>query len=101
VSVDPLPLLKGSTTWVLDFAQADGGAPITDLVDVESYTWMPVHGHNGNFKPKMTALSPPGRYQFKGFNFTMRGPWQVKMDVSSKNLGQEDLVQFDVCVEDD
>jgi hypothetical protein len=99
VSSDPTPLLKGRANWVVDFATAEG-APVSDLEFVDVFTYMPVHGHMGNFKPKVMQLTEPGRYEFTGFNFTMRGPWQVRFEVSSPSAG-DDFIIVNVCVEED
>ncbi|MFT3925879.1 MAG: FixH family protein [Myxococcales bacterium] len=101
VSSDPLPLLKGRADWVVDFTTADGGVPLTDLEFIDVYTYMPVHGHQGNFKPKAKPLEQPGRYEFDGFNFTMRGPWQVRFELTSPKAGGDDYLIFDVCVEEE
>lgn len=97
VSSDPTPLLKGSADWVVDFTTVDG-TPVTDLEFTDVYTFMPVHGHKGTFKPKPMALAEPGRYSFDGLNFSMRGPWQIRFELASPTAG-EDVVIFDVCVE--
>jgi YtkA-like len=99
VSSDPTPLLKGRANWVVDFATAEG-APVSDLEFIDVFTYMPVHGHQGNFKPKAMQLSEPGRYAFDGLNFTMRGPWQVRFEVSSPTAG-DDFIIVNVCVEDE
>lgn len=98
VSSDPIPLLKGSADWVVDFTTLEG-TPVDDLEFDDVYTAMPVHKHEGTFKPKSMKLPEPGRYLFDGFNFTMRGPWQMRFEVSSPTAG-EDYIIFDVCVEE-
>jgi|GEM_PF-2426721 len=100
VSSDPLPLLKGNANWVVDFTTKDG-VPLTDLEFIDVYTYMPVHGHHGTFKPTPKQLTEPGRYEFDGFNFTMRGPWQVRFELSSEAAGGDDYLIFDVCVEEE
>lgn len=97
VKVDPLPLLKGTSDWELHFQNKDGD-PITDIGVKRAYTYMPVHAHHGTFEPKFSALAEPGNYEFDGFNFTMRGPWQVRLELTSESAG-DDFVMFDVCVE--
>jgi len=98
VSSDPLPLYQGSADWVVDFTTTDGGVPVTDLEFDEVFTTMPVHGHEGSFRPKVSPASEPGRYVFDGFYFNMRGPWEVRIGAESPTAGK-DLLIFDVCVE--
>ncbi len=98
VSSDPLPLFRGSADWVVDFTTTDGGLPVTDLEFDEVYTTMPVHGHEGSFRPKVSAASEPGRYVFDGFYFNMRGPWEVRIGAQSPTIGKDQFI-FDVCVE--
>lgn len=97
VGVTPLPLLKGTSNWEVEL-RSNQGELVTDLAVTRAWTYMVVHAHTGNFEPKFTALEEPGHYAFKGFNFTMRGPWQVRFDLSSETAGDDFLV-FDVCVE--
>jgi hypothetical protein len=99
VSVEPLPLLKGTSTWVLDFTTPDG-KPVSDIPVTKADTYMPVHGHTGIYEPTVKALSQPGRLQFTGFNFTMRGPWEVRIQVTSKAVGS-DYIIWNTCVEDE
>jgi hypothetical protein len=96
VSAAPNPPLRYSNDWVVDFVTPKGD-PITDLEVQDAHTFMPSHGHNGTYEPTVTADSEPGRYKFKGFYFTMRGPWEVIFALGSKSAG-DDLVTFNVCV---
>ena len=98
VSSDPLPLYQGSADWVVDFTTTDGGVPVTDLEFDDVFTTMPVHGHEGSFRPTVSPASEPGRYVFDGFYFNMRGPWEVRIGATSQTLGKDQFV-FDVCVE--
>ncbi len=97
VKVDPLPLGRGTSDWELRF-QTQDGEPLTDITVTRAYTYMPVHDHDGTFEPKVSPLDEAGHYEFDGFNFTMRGPWQVRIDLSSDAAGDDHFI-LDVCVE--
>jgi hypothetical protein len=97
VSVDPLPLLRGSADFVIDFTTADG-QPVADIVLDRARVYMPVHQHPGPGTPQISSLPEPGRQRIDNFNFNMRGPWVVQLTVSSPSVGADYMV-FDVCVE--
>jgi hypothetical protein len=96
VSADPTAARKGQNTWVLDFETLDG-TPVTDIKVKRAWTWMAVHRHTGTFEPKATALEEPGRWEFDGVSFTMRGPWEARFELASETAG-DDVVVFELCV---
>jgi hypothetical protein len=82
--------------WTVELGTLDG-SPAPDAEIVRAETFMPVHGHDGRVQPQMTALSEPGQFQVDRLNFTMRGPWEVRLWLRSAEL-EDDHVVFDVCV---
>lgn len=96
VSADPAAARKGQNVWVLDFETLDG-TPVTDIKVKRAWTWMAVHRHNGTFEPEATAQEEPGRWEFDGISFTMRGPWEARFELASETAG-DDVVVFELCV---
>jgi hypothetical protein len=82
--------------WTVEVRAVDG-APAPDAEITRGQTFMPVHGHDGRVKPKMKALSEPGQFEVDGLNFTMRGPWEVRLWLRSPSVDEE-LEVFHVCV---
>jgi hypothetical protein len=82
--------------WTVELSARDG-APALDAAIDRAETFMPVHGHDGRVQPRMTALSEPGQFRLERLNFSMRGPWEVRLWTHSDALG-DDYVVFDVCV---
>jgi YtkA-like len=82
--------------WTVELRALDG-APAPDAGIVRGQTFMPVHGHDGRVQPQMTALSEPGQVQIDRLNFTMRGPWEVRLWLRSRST-EDDYVVFEVCV---
>jgi hypothetical protein len=58
---------------------------------------MPVHGHFSRPAAEHQPLGEPGRFDAT-IHFTMRGPWEVQLDVSSASAG-DDAIVLEVCVE--
>lgn len=96
VSAAPENPHKYENEWVLDFVDAQG-APLEDIEIDEAETYMPVHRHGGGLTPEPTKLSEPGRVQIEKLNFTMAGPWEVILNVSSAKAGSDTII-FRVCV---
>jgi len=97
VSADPSTPQKGANLWVLAFT-TPAGEPIADIEVTRVSTYMPKHMHYGAFEPSVTSLSSGlGKFGFDGVSFTMRGPWEVQIELSSKSVG-DDYVVFNVCV---
>ena len=82
--------------WTVELRALDGSLEPNAEV-VRGQTFMPVHGHDGRVEPRMKALSEPGQFQVDGLNFTMRGPWEVRLWLRSES-GEDDYVVFEVCV---
>jgi hypothetical protein len=82
--------------WTVELSSLDGSAAPDAIID-HGETFMPIHGHNGGVVPKMTALSEPGQFQVDRLNFIMRGPWEVRLWLSSASLG-DDYAVFQICV---
>ena len=81
--------------WTLEIQTADGvGEGDAEVTRLE--TFMPVHGHPGQPAATAEPLSEPGRYRAE-LHFTMRGPWEVRLDVASPSAGSDHFV-FQVCV---
>jgi hypothetical protein len=85
-----------SNNWTLALSTHDGEvAP--GLAISRAQTFMPVHGHDGRVVPDITALSTPGQVQVDHLNFTMRGPWEVRLWLRSDAVAEEYVV-FLICV---
>ena len=82
--------------WTVEL-QTPGGSPATAATLVRAQTFMPVHGHDGRVEPRPQPLAEPGRFSLDRLNFSMRGPWEVRLWLRSA-AGEEDYVVFDVCV---
>lgn len=82
--------------WTMALRMPDGsaasGAEIT-----RAQTFMPIHGHDGRVQPEPVALAEPGHIELDRLNFTMRGPWEVRLWVQLES-GEEDYLVFHVCV---
>jgi hypothetical protein len=82
--------------WTVELTEPSG-SPAPDAEIVRGQTFMPVHGHDGRVEPRMTALSEPARFEVDRLNFTMRGPWEVRLWLRSGS-GADDYAVFEVCV---
>jgi hypothetical protein len=82
--------------WTVELSSLNG-EPAPDAEIIRGETFMPVHGHDGRVQPRMTALDEPAHFQVDALNFTMRGPWEVRLWLRS-GTGEDDYVVFDVCV---
>jgi hypothetical protein len=58
---------------------------------------MPLHGHDGRVEPGVKALATAGQFQVDRLNFSMRGPWEVRLWLDSASVAEDRLV-FQVCV---
>lgn len=95
----PAPPAKFFNDWTVEFRSADD-APLEDVTIRSARAFMPVHGHYGTPDPRQTQHEDePAEFDLDALNLFMRGPWQVKLAVSSPSSGQADLV-FEVCVEE-
>ena len=86
--------------WTILFSDADG-EPLDDIAITKAEPYMPVHGHDGGFPPKIMKLKEPGVVFFQDINLKMGGPWEVRFWVDSEQAGGADYIVFDVCVNDD
>ena len=68
-------------SWVLTVKTPDG-APVGDA-RVEIDGGMPEHNHGLPTAPEMTEHLGEGRYRIEGVKFSMRGWWELKLDISS------------------
>jgi hypothetical protein len=91
------PPRKYENEWLLTLSDIDGAA-LLDAHVSRVETFMPVHGHYGRPPADFETLPDSGRMRAQ-IHFTMRGPWQVQLDVSSAKAGADELV-FEVCVEE-
>jgi hypothetical protein len=82
-------------SWTLAVQTAEG-APVDDAALTRLETYMPVHGHAGQPAPEIDAASAPGVVGVE-VNFQMRGPWEVRFDLTSPSAGADHVV-FRVCV---
>ncbi|HKU41205.1 MAG TPA: hypothetical protein VJR89_23745 [Polyangiales bacterium] len=83
-------------SWTVQISAAGGSTP-DDLQITHGETFMPVHGHDGRVQPRLTRLSEPGQFQVDRLNFTMRGPWQVRLWLRA-GTGAEERLVVQVCV---
>jgi hypothetical protein len=95
----PVPPARFFNDWTVEFESADD-APLEDVTLRSVRAFMPVHGHYGTPDPRLTQHEDePAVFDLDALNLFMRGPWQIKLAVSSPSSGQADLI-FDVCVEE-
>lgn len=90
ISAQPSEPERYENHWIVEL-----GSPLAALV--RGQTFMPVHGHDGGVEPVLKPLAQAGRFAVERLNFTMRGPWQVRLWVSSP-AANEELAVFQVCV---
>lgn len=97
VSALPVPpRMRVPNDWVITIADASGAA-VPGLLLEGADTYMPLHRHNGNAPANVEAL-PDGRFKLDNLSFTMRGAWQVYLDVSLPGAGSTQII-FPICVE--
>jgi hypothetical protein len=82
--------------WTVDLSSPDG-AHSPEATITHGQTFMPIHGHDGRVEPEMKALSEAGQFEVKRLNFTMRGPWEVRLWLRSASVAEE-LAVFHICV---
>jgi len=82
--------------WTVELSSLDG-SPARGAKIIRGQTFMPVHGHDGGVQPRLTALSEAEQFEVDGLNFTMRGPWEVRLWLRSE-ASEDDYVVFEVCV---
>lgn len=90
MSAEPAAPERYENNWVVELSPADAEI-------VRAQTFMPVHGHDGRVKPELRALEQPGQWAVERLNFTMRGPWEVRLWLSTATRDEENVV-FQVCV---
>lgn len=73
------------------------GSSAADAQIVRGQTFMPIHGHDGRVEPNIMPLAMPQQFQVKRLNFSMRGPWEVRLWLHSATV-DEDYLVFRVCV---
>lgn len=90
VSAQPTEPERYENHWVVELTPAEA-------VVVRGQTFMPIHGHDGRVAPAVKPLPSPGQFAIERLSFTMRGPWEVRLWVSSA-AATERLLVFHVCV---
>jgi hypothetical protein len=95
IAADPMPAAKYLNEWTLSLEDLDGAA-LPDAAITRLETFMPVHGHPGQPPAEAFPLESAGTVRAE-LHFTMRGPWEVRLDVASPSRGSDQVV-FDVCV---
>lgn len=90
ISADPSEPERYSNDWSVELS-----AP--DVQITRAQTFMPIHGHDGRVLPEITALAEAGQFELGRLNFTMRGPWEVRLWLQSPSVAEDYLV-FQVCV---
>lgn len=90
------PERYSDNAWTVELSALDGSS-VADAKIVRGQTFMPIHGHDGRVDPNVQALSTPGQFQVARLNFSMRGPWEVRLWLHSASV-DEDYVVFQVCV---
>lgn len=97
--VDAAPSPPGifRNEWTIAVQNTDGaaaeGAQVAAL-----QTFMPVHGHPGLPDAEAEPLDDSGRGRLILY-FTMRGPWEVRLEVESAIQEREHFV-LEVCVQE-
>jgi hypothetical protein len=116
------PRKKAPNDWTVQFIGEDG-EPRTDVSVADACAFMAVHGH-GESTQMIEAGDEPGEVELGDLYFSMRGPWEVQLAVSTSDAdadagagsgsaevftdcdryeerpGQE-MVVFDICVMDE
>jgi hypothetical protein len=82
--------------WTVELTTLDGSST-SDAQIVHGQTFMPLHGHDGRVEPGVKALATAGQFQVDRLNFSMRGPWEVRLWLDSASVAEDRLV-FQVCV---
>lgn len=98
LSSDPMRARqKVRNDWVVEVLDTSG-APVAD-VDITSATaWMEVHMHAGLPAPKIMKQVEPGRFLLDNVNFSMRGPWDVRLTVKRGDARPEQA-NLSICVD--
>jgi hypothetical protein len=102
VSSKPEVPERYTNSWTVSLSTLDGqgeqaGQPAQGLAITRAQTFMPVHGHDGRVVPVLTPQPTAGEVLIDKLNFSMRGPWQVRLWLRSDSV-EEDYVVFLVCV---
>jgi len=91
LSAEPAEPERYENDWVVELSPPDAEL-------VRGQTFMPIHGHDGRVQPELKPLAAePGRFAIERLNFTMRGPWEVRLWTRAADAA-EDYVVFHVCV---
>lgn len=90
ISAEPAEPERHDNDWVVELDPSDA-------VLVRGQTFMPIHGHDGRVDPVIKPQPQPGQFAIERLNFTMRGPWEVRLWLRSA-AATEELVVLDVCV---
>ena len=90
ISAQPAEPERYENDWVVELNPPEA-------VLVRGQTFMPIHGHDGRVEPAVKPAFSPGQLAIERLNFTMRGPWEVRLWVSSAGA-TEQLLVFNVCV---
>lgn len=90
VSAAPAEPERYENDWVVELSPPDAEL-------VRAQTFMPVHGHDGRVQPELKPLAQPGQFAVERLNFTMRGPWEVRLWTRTAEAS-EDYVVFQICV---
>lgn len=96
LDASPMPARKYRNDWTFALTDIDG-EPLDDVEITRLEAFMPVHGHFSRPAAEHEPLGEPGRFDAT-IHFTMRGPWEVQLDVSSTSAGDDNVV-MEVCVE--
>lgn len=83
------PPRKGYNTWTIAVRDATTGEPAVDATISWACAWMDVHGHGTN--PKMVEALGDGNFRLVKQNFSMTGPWLVRLWVDP--TGKEPLYE--------
>ena len=93
----PLPAKKYANDWTLELTDSHGRA-LGDAQITQLETFMPVHGHYGRPPAEWDALDGTGKLHAE-VHFTMRGPWEVRIEANSESAGADHIV-FELCVQE-
>ena len=95
LDASPSPPRRYLNVWTLKLMDGHDH-PVSDAEVTAIRTYMPLHGHAGTPAADAEMTGDAGEMH-ADLNFTMRGYWEVQVNVSSPSAG-DDYIMFPVCI---